>query len=379
MSPTLEDCPLCLERMDESDQVYPLLCSCQYNMCRSCIVHVIESSESGYSEASDGSMQMKTNQKCPQCRFDLRYTLRDTVILRQAHVARSVSKVADSQLNATLLRVKHEFLGQQEEVKLAAVRYRKAQEGASPISPEKKCATIEQSFSSDSVPPAVIKKGIDLSLFQGLEAWLNEAEQVYLSEMLTSGEVPKLVIAAHILHGVFEATILGHASLVAKAPESATQERKRLEREARFLKRYPLPRRMPRYAMMKLPVSRRDLMIRDEDDKENPPNEVADAMNKLIMDEHHVTNEVLKKQNVTLPCRKVVKIIGVKGAVGRLGLRKGDVITHLNGEEFKGTALELQNMLESNQATEINIIVNADQFTASLLKQRAEKARSGKD
>jgi hypothetical protein len=36
-------------------------------------------------------------------------------------------------------------------------------------------------------------------------------------------------------------------------------------------------------------------------------------------------------------------------------------------------------MLESSQVNEVNIIVNADRFTATTLKQRAERARSGKD
>jgi hypothetical protein len=298
------------------------------------------------------------------------------MILRQAHVARGLTNVADNRLNATQLRMKHEFLSQQEDVIIAAARYRSEQKGTSQLSPDKKAPITAPTVVTECAHP-VVKRGVDTSLFQGLQAWLNDAEQVYLSELLTSGDVSKLVIAAHIMHGVFEASVLGHANLVATAPTSATHERRRLELEARFLKRYPLPRRMPRYATLQLPISRKDLQIRDEEDKENPSDEVADALNNMSIDGKRSDANDKKKKAPTFS--KVVKITGVKGTVGRLGLRKGDIITHLNGEQYNGTALELQNMLESSQVNEVNIIVNADRFTATTLKQRAERARSGKD
>ena len=74
--------------------------------------------------------------------------------------------------------------------------------------------------------------------------------------------------------------------------------------------------------------------------------------------------------------RSVVVVNSVRGPAGRVGLRKGDVVTHVNDMEWSGTAAELQEYiynLHGNHAEDnISITVNASPETASFLKVRHE-------
>ena len=74
--------------------------------------------------------------------------------------------------------------------------------------------------------------------------------------------------------------------------------------------------------------------------------------------------------------RPVVKVDGVRGPVGRLGLRRGDIITHVNDMEWTGTAEELEShlhqMYEKNPSDVISLTVNANAETAKFLKVRGE-------
>jgi S1-C subfamily serine protease len=77
--------------------------------------------------------------------------------------------------------------------------------------------------------------------------------------------------------------------------------------------------------------------------------------------------------------RPRIKVAAVKGPAGRLGLQKGDVVTHFDGEPFIGSAVDLAHIIdelykESPDAT-FQFVVNADESTAQVLKLRAEKCR----
>ena len=70
-----------------------------------------------------------------------------------------------------------------------------------------------------------------------------------------------------------------------------------------------------------------------------------------------------------------VKIASIRGQAGRVGLQKGDVITHVNGEEFRGTAADLKGLIASFHADRsdrtFQLVVNADESTACVLKLRS--------
>lgn len=77
-----------------------------------------------------------------------------------------------------------------------------------------------------------------------------------------------------------------------------------------------------------------------------------------------------------IPSTRVV-VSSVKGELGRLGLRVGDVITHVNGEPFSGSAGRLRELIKETQensfpddAPTIEIVVNAEVGTAEALRLR---------
>jgi S1-C subfamily serine protease len=71
-----------------------------------------------------------------------------------------------------------------------------------------------------------------------------------------------------------------------------------------------------------------------------------------------------------------VTIQGVRGPIGRLGLRRGDVITHVNDVEWNGTAKDLQDYIYDSYVNhpneEISMTVNANIEIATFLWIRHE-------
>jgi hypothetical protein len=69
-----------------TDLDHPLQCTihCGFNMCKNCIESFITSSKDDYQEASDGNYHVKVFLHCPNCRSNLSYTIRDTLLLRKA-------------------------------------------------------------------------------------------------------------------------------------------------------------------------------------------------------------------------------------------------------------------------------------------------------
>jgi hypothetical protein len=68
---TTEECPLCCEALTPADTIYALNCptvACHFNYCCDCIQSLQRSAADGYSEASDGSNQLKVSVQCPQYR-----------------------------------------------------------------------------------------------------------------------------------------------------------------------------------------------------------------------------------------------------------------------------------------------------------------------
>ena len=95
----LEDCPICLEEMQEEDLTHPLQCQhhCGYNFCQGCIESLIVSSKDDYMEASDGNRHVKVFLHCPNCRSNLSATIRDTLLLRKADTVRRIVKQQQEQ------------------------------------------------------------------------------------------------------------------------------------------------------------------------------------------------------------------------------------------------------------------------------------------
>mmetsp|Transcript_288 Transcript_288/g.538 ORF Transcript_288/g.538 Transcript_288/m.538 type:complete len:468 (-) Transcript_288:130-1533(-) len=84
-----------------------------------------------------------------------------------------------------------------------------------------------------------------------------------------------------------------------------------------------------------------------------------------------------KRDSLTRPIRFQRVLIGsVGGQAGKVGIKKGDVVTHINGEEFVGDAAALHALLveayeQQGRDGVIMIVVNAEDCTAEALRLRA--------
>lgn len=382
------DCPICLDEMDPSDSQYPLLCptKCGYNFCTKCIDHLVASSKCGYEEASDGSRQVKVKLICPQCRGDLSNTIKDTLLMRQAYKASKYKDIPDSELNATELRIKHEFsVEDAQAVRDAEARLRKFHEM------DTQALDVQPSLSADG--HEVTDKNefiVDTSLFNGLEYAMSEAEQVYVAKLMISGDADLLAQAAEIINSISQIALQGTTpsmkNAAAKQPPTMTareraHEKVKLEELARERKNNPLPARMPRYGTITAFKTnrRKSTMIFMDDEWDGS---IADAFSRM-----HTTQKSVGMQKIvsladdpymaTVSTPRV-KIRSVRGEAGRLGLQPGDVVTHINGEKFNGNtdALDqhIQNMYYENPENPptFTIVVNAEPSTAQVLKLRAQ-------
>ncbi|KAL7479227.1 hypothetical protein ACHAW6_004967 [Cyclotella cf. meneghiniana] len=71
-----------------------------------------------------------------------------------------------------------------------------------------------------------------------------------------------------------------------------------------------------------------------------------------------------------------VLVASVRGQAGKSGIMKGDVVTHVNGEPFSGSADDLNSLLisayeEQGRDGFVMIVVNADECTAEALRLRS--------
>ena len=341
---TMEDCPLCCEPMSEADQLYPLHCptsTCHFNFCGSCIDALQSSAADGYQEASDGSRQVKVHVQCPQCRakyhsskYPSSVLVPAVVLLRQAHGLATTLSTPDSELSAGALSEKHKFVMHTslEQLQDAHRRYNeylqeidqstipalvwKDWENALPLVPR-------------SSPKSV--KTIDTSLFWGLEEFMTQEEQIFVTQLMTNGTVHGLAQASNILQGVLALTMTGKAESLSRTnPQDPVQLRKR----------FPLPPRMP--PTVHLPY----------------------------YDPAQHSHLRFQKDSLALS--------GVRGPAGQLGLRRGDVLTHVWGEAIDSQEAWTQELASSSEGGTLLVVFNADEETAQALHERHEKMMKAK-
>lgn len=431
-----EECPICLDPMSKSDIDHPLLCNkkCGYNFCVTCIEHLIKSSESDTEMASDGNMAVKIRLQCPQCRSDLRISIHDTLLLRKVHSMQVVLTTNDSMLTASELRMKHSW--DEGKVMEAVEVAQRREEGFlkngicidedKDESKEETTAadnTSPSSSSNKSTAPPILSAAsfektnnnddlfVDVALFRGMQFAMTMEEQHFVTVLMTSGNASQLAQAAEILKSIgvmsrqgvtpsmrsanhneskpppppptpprrqqratpptphrrnqratssttnlrsgrSSSVAVGRAMALTQPPSSPAmaaankKERMKQAKISSFNKLNPLPTRMPLYCV----TPTKDFII---------PR--ARTYPILFKDEN---NDRVVIAQVKAPCN-------------RYGIMRGDVITHVNGEEFNGTADVLMTTIllccseDENDDVGFNFVVNADQETADKLQLRA--------
>lgn len=301
----------------------------------------------------------------------------------------------DSNLKATQLSLKRDFgtPKKKRQVQLAHGLYLKVLEGKVDLvkmaEAEKICARVFQGLSelsSDSLDnddedefvdnPSSPKRSriqVDSSLFQGLHDFLGWDEKVFLTELFTSGDIPKLVQAAMILHGVLKLSM----EPPSKRPPIVNQDRNRQNYKKaadlleRMKKSFPLPNHMPGYFILPSFTSKQQyISFQDQlwDGSIAPPSQSQRIFGHIYGDRYQPPN--------TESPRPIVTIQSVRGPAGRVGLRKGDIVTHVNEVEWTGTAKDLLEHIHQlhdfhNEET-VSITVNATPETGKFLQIRKD-------
>ena len=230
-----DDCPICLDEMNESDFRHPLQCSngCGFNFCNNCIESLISSSKDDFGEASDGNMHVKVYLHCPNCRSDLSVSIRDTVLLRKADHIKQCSGVCDEELSASELRMRGVLGDSEVKTAIAEARKREADFFGTEINDDEAedgstdnddaAAAANMSYDEVGVEADLVRgvhqsmrwpkqpsqkefdmnsREVDLSLLSGLEVAMSTEEQKLVVGLMTSGDVSKVANAARILNGI---------------------------------------------------------------------------------------------------------------------------------------------------------------------------------
>mmetsp|Transcript_13830 Transcript_13830/g.29668 ORF Transcript_13830/g.29668 Transcript_13830/m.29668 type:complete len:482 (+) Transcript_13830:156-1601(+) len=192
-----EMCPICLNDMHAVDLLHPVQCpACSFNFCVNCLLALLASSKDDYEMASDGSRHVKIHLNCPNCRADISGTIEDTIRVRRTAIAEELQKVPDGELSAKELQCK----------------YWKEENGIL-IEDEKKS---QQNKGAARVRPLEI----DTMLFGGLDFAMTEQEQIYVTELMTSGYPDQLCTAAQILSGISELLRKGQSPSIQNATDN---------------------------------------------------------------------------------------------------------------------------------------------------------------
>lgn len=440
-----EDCPVCCEPLSPADRQYPLHCttaSCHYQFCLSCLEHLARSAAEGYTQASDGSNQVKVALQCPQCRGEYcnrkddsnPFVAAASIVNAVLQLRRAASTplpggaVPDSTLSATQLSHRRRFLEEVGHVKVLRDSYRLVQRYHDSLRPDKQCGTLPEldweawrphlqeaaqhapcavtvpsSDSNDSSccggeSSAALVLPRDPTLFLGLEDLMTTDEQEFITSMLVSGHAELLAQAANLLQNITQVSV-GQRSAAAvqqmafssssSANTNTTNSNRtnlhqpsrpskaQLEHQQRVRNRFPLPGNMPRSV---------NLPIYDPVYDKKPPLEFVG----MQVPKQQQSNSNNSKELPPPPPE--LALAAVRGPAGRAALRKGDCVTHVNGEpvttvgEFV-VALQLaqdraavgggddDHGSTATAAATFQLTVNANDATALALRSRAQEMK----
>jgi hypothetical protein len=311
------DCSICLDPMHLADYKHPLQCEfrqCGFNFCMNCIESLIISSKDDYQEASDGNRHVKVFLHCPNCRSDLGWSIRDTLLLRKADYVLMNEHLGDSELTASQLRLKSEIhtphvghaiqMARKMEANFFGKQLEEEEE------PTKKQSGLDARFSCSALRDdewgveADLLNGvhssmrfpknqcmveptpmhIDKRLLSGLDHAMSEDEQKFFTELMTAGDPSKLAEAAKQLYEIGKMAMRGvsvmqrlrkrssiyclideaeaahakHDAIVAQTNmflkqqhDAVARSKQSLLQEADFMRFHPLPVRMPKYCELR--------------------------------------------------------------------------------------------------------------------------------
>jgi hypothetical protein len=180
----------------------------------------------------------------------------------------------------------------------------------------------QQSFDDDTDASAEDSLWIDPTLMVGLHELMSREELEFCTQLLVSGKSECLAQAALILNGILQVT----------PTADVLQSTMDLDR---IRKKYPLPRHMPRTV-------------------------------RLAMYDPLQKGAPLKFKKTSL------ELVSVRGEAGQAGLRKGDIVSHAEGEPVATLEDFYRALQDAADGTTLLVTVNATENIARELKERAQ-------
>eukprot|EP00986_Skeletonema_menzelii_P020584 scaffold31709_cov160-Skeletonema_menzelii.AAC.4 len=464
-----DDCPLCSSELAPYDMDHPTQCPskhCHFNFCLSCIEKFIQSTNSAQ-ESSDGNA-FHVFLHCPNCRSNLGPSIRDTVLLRKVDNYLKIDD--DVNLSASELRVKNS-LENDADIVLAVEEARSREreffrdhsdDTASFVTQdsiwslgsmegyEADLSGVPKSFISrhhsslhegdKETENSLVNIRPDTTLMCGLDFFMTDTEQRFVTSFLVSGDSSKIAAAAEMLHYVSALSRQGitpnskrskssngtansmmgsireviregnearrmeqeggagnkSAGVLAEMFVPLAKEKRKnreqmnleLKRQFEYMSKFPLPLRMPKYAELTAHKWGFSLTFRDD----AWDGTVLDAFCKISVTKSLLGHVSVTKQHgqsrgirsivdvgsskpngrgqidISRP-RVIVASISPEG--GQQGIMVGDVVSHVNGTQFYGTASDLVKKISSKSDGELlTFAFNADAAVAEALRRR---------
>jgi hypothetical protein len=235
---------------------------------------------------------------------------------------------------------------------------------------------LQTTGSYSQTPSPTSKKSVmDDTLFQGFDEFVNRDEKIFLTDLFTNGDVRSVSQAALIMNGVRRLALSGKHKIKRSQEEPMTKQemQKHIDFIDQMKVQFPLPNHMPGYFLIPTYSYREGYMTLKEkpwDGSMTPP-----LRSKRVFEKVYGKFYTRPRREDSYPL-KVATVQAVRGPIGRLGLRKDDIITHVNDAEWTGTAEDLQAYIYDCHAkhprNEISITVNANPETCEFLKIRNE-------
>ena len=228
----------------------------------------------------------------------------------------------------------------------------------------------------DPTPKESKKSVMDETLFQGFDEFINKDEKVFLTDLFTDGDVRSVVQAALIMNGVRRLALSGNHMSISnqnEPPKSRQEIQQHLDHIDQMKIQFPLPNHMPGYFLIPTYSYWEGYMtLKDKpwDGTMTPP-----QRSKRVFEHVYGKHYQRPREKEEYPLT-VTTVQAVKGPIGRLGLRRDDIITHVDDTEWHGTAEELQDYIYQCHAkhprNEISITVNVTPETCEFLRVRNE-------
>ena len=386
-------CAICLSQLEQYETEYPLLCpaNCTTNVCTNC--SALLSQQPCADVNANANVTETPKASCPKCNADISQTIKDTHLWRcvkQIQISCS-NDTSDSQLTGAELRMK--YSASKEEMTNAQRRLDDYCTSATRSNSSTSSNNVTQTTSLGGKKTS--NANINTVLLVGLESFMSAEEQQYITELLTSGMTDKLAQAAQILSEIKRIHI-GETSedpfrnlkkmkdplkaLFAKKPSFTGAEQRAIDMSAPSLSERDLELpHMPKYVVLKADFdayARHSKVLKFEDDTWD--GSMADAFSRMYTDNSNTQNSDDDSDDSSSEESKNdnrVVVTASRKQAARAGIVEGDVISHVNMEEFRGCAENLRDMIQKlyiagNASGSFSIVLNGDQTTADELRKR---------